>query len=186
MTDQWTRLENEYRRQQQERYREMIRGGGGGGCVLYPLGAIALVGLCCASPSLLENVHLPFSIPHFGGSHVVGPPPKQVVQDYLVATVEQKTPSAAALTCAVPQLDSVATWWEQSKAVRMRWTGLKYHLTFDVDTGSVKGDHASVSATATETFTKSGGDQPSQQKSTMFAFTLSNESGWKVCAATVS
>ncbi|BCJ39464.1 hypothetical protein [Actinoplanes ianthinogenes] len=171
-----------------EQARRDLAAAGGGGCVLYPLGALALIGLCCASPSLLEGRHLPFSIPHFGLPHFGGeesppPEPTQVVQRYMAATIEGKAPAAAAVTCADPHLDPVTTWWAriQARPAAQRPDGITFHST----AGMVREDNAFVTTVVTLTVNGANG-APAQRQSRTFLFNVADEQGWKVCAATTS
>jgi ketosteroid isomerase-like protein len=178
----WER--DQQRRRDYEEARRDLAAGGGGGCVLYPLGALALIGLCCASPTLLEGHHSPFHLPQFGlpnfGGKEDSPTPdlEQVVQQYMAATIEENAPDAASVTCAEPHLDPVTSWAAKARAAADNGS-----IRFHSNAGMVTGDSAFVTTVATVTVTDANGAPAAQQEKT-FVFNMVNEDGWKVCAAT--
>lgn len=157
----------------------------GGGCVLYPLGAIALLGLCCFGvPSMLEHSELP--LVHQLGQRIfpdptIAPPsPLQMVQRYMEATIEGKTQVAAAVTCADPHLDPLTTWWAKIQAAP---TTTPPVIRFHSSAGMIREDNAFVTTVVTATAFDANG-APAERVSRTFLFNVANEQGWKVCDVT--
>jgi len=157
----------------------------GGGCVLYPLGAIALLGLCCFGvPSILEHSRLP--LVHqlgqriFSDTTIAPPTPLQMVQRYMEATIEGKTQVAKAVTCADPHLDPLTTWWAKIQALP---TATPPVIRFNSSAGMIREDNAFVTTVVTVTALDANG-APAEQVSRTFLFNVANEQGWKVSDVT--